>query len=116
MNKAINCMFIILAFVMCISCGSYNTATMYADADTISIDGATRCDSLIFSDFFKAPKVVLLETKPECVVQNIRSLEIYKEDIYILDDRANKLYVFDKDRAKAFDEVFASNYKDVIKM
>lgn len=95
MNKAINCMFIILAFVMCISCGSYNTATMYADADTISIDGATRCDSLIFSDFFKAPKVVLLETKPVCVVQNIRSLEIYKEDIYILDDRANKLYVFD---------------------
>lgn len=81
--------------VMCISCGSYNTATMYADADTISIDGATRCDSLIFSDFFKAPKVVLLETKPECVVQNIRSLEIYKEDIYILDDRANKLYIFD---------------------
>ena len=80
---------------MCISCGSYNAATMYADADTISIDGATRCDSLIFSDFFKAPKVVLLETKPECVVQNIRSLEIYKEDIYILDDRANKLYVFD---------------------
>lgn len=95
MNKAINCMFIILAFVMCISCGSYNTATMYADADTISIDGATRCDSLIFSDFFKAPKVVLLETKPECVVQNIRSLEIYKEDIYILDDHANKLYIFD---------------------
>ena len=95
MNKAINCMFIILAFGMCISCGSYNTATMYADADTISIDGATRCDSLIFSDFFKAPKVVLLETKPECVVQNIRSLEIYKEDIYILDDRANKLYIFD---------------------
>lgn len=95
MNKAINCMFIILAFVMCISCGCYNTATMYADADTISIDGATRCDSLIFSDFFKAPKVVLLETKPECVVQNIRSLEIYKEDIYILDDRANKLYIFD---------------------
>ena len=95
MNKAINCMFIILAFGMCISCGSYNTATMYADADTISIDGATRCDSLIFSDFFKAPKVVLLETKPECVVQNVRSLEIYKEDIYILDDRANKLYVFD---------------------
>lgn len=95
MNKAINCMFIILAFVMCISCGSYNTATMYADADTISIDGATRCESLLFSDFFKAPKVVLLETKPECVVQNIRSLEIYKEDIYILDDRANKLYVFD---------------------
>lgn len=95
MNKAINCMFIILAFVMCISCGSYNTATMYADADTISIDGATRCDSLLFSDFFKAPKVVLLETKPECVVQNIRSLEIYKEDIYTLDDRANKLYVFD---------------------
>lgn len=95
MNKAINCMFIILAFVMCISCGSYNTATMYADADTISIDGATRCDSLLFSDFFKAPKVVLLETKPECVVQNIRSLEIYKEDIYILDDRANELYVFD---------------------
>lgn len=88
-------MFIILALVMCISCGSYNTATMYADADTISIDGATRCDSLIFSDFFKAPKVVLLETKPECVVQNIRSLEIYKEDIYILDDRANKLYIFD---------------------
>lgn len=88
-------MFIILAFVMCISCGSYNTATMYADADTISIDGATRCDSLLFSDFFKAPKVVLLETKPECVVQNIRSLEIYKEDIYILDDRVNKLYVFD---------------------
>ena len=68
---------------------------MYADADTISIDGATKCDSLIFSDFFKAPKVVLLETKPECVVQNIRSLEIYKEDIYILDDRANKLYIFD---------------------
>lgn len=95
MNKAINCMFIILVFVMCISCGSYNTATMYADADTISIDGATRCDSLLFSDFFKAPKVVLLETKPECVVLNIRSLEIYKEDIYILDDRANKLYVFD---------------------
>lgn len=95
MNRVINCILVMLFLCLCISCGSYNAATMYADADTISIDKATMCDSLVFSDYFYAPKVVLLETKPECVIQNIRSLEIYKGDIYILDDRANKLYVFE---------------------
>lgn len=95
MNRVINSMLVMLFLCICISCGSYNTATMYADADTISLDEALKCDSLVFSDFFKAPKVILLETKPECVIQNVRSLEIYKGDIYILDDRANKLYVFD---------------------
>mgnify|MGYP002518549550 FL=1 len=85
-----------LSVTMCLSCSSYNAATRLADVDTINIDKSVYKDSILFSTFFKAPKVIPLETKNECIIQNVRSLEIYEDHIYLLDDKANKLFVFDK--------------------
>ncbi len=95
-NNVLNVMFVLMVAFIGMSCSSYSTATGLVGLDTINIDTAVKKDSILFSTFFKAPKVIFLETKKECVIQNIRSLEIYKDNIYILDDKANKLFVFDK--------------------
>lgn len=93
--KVKSVIFLLTLVFMCMSCSSYNTATGLADVDTINIDKSVQKDSLLFSNFFKAPKVIPLETKKECLIQNIRSLEIFNNNIYILDDKVNKLFVFD---------------------
>lgn len=65
------------------------------DVKVIDIDKAKPVDRLFFSSLFDAPDVVVLETKDECLLQNIRSIELYRNNIYLLDERTNGLYVFD---------------------
>lgn len=95
-NKVLSVIFIFLVVIICQCCSSYHAATALADVDTISIDKSIQKDSILFSVYFKSPRVIPLETKNECIIQNVRSLEIFKDDIYVLDDKANKLFVFDK--------------------
>lgn len=95
-NKVLIVNLVLLVLTICQSCSSYHATTSLADVDTINIDESLHEDSILFSTYFKAPKVIPLETKKECLIQNVRSLEMFKDNIYILDDKVNKLFVFDK--------------------
>lgn len=64
-------------------------------ADTIDVDVPV-CDKLAFSKFLDAPETIILETSPQCVIGNIRHIEMFEDKIYILDDVSNNMYVFDK--------------------
>lgn len=69
----------------------------YVDSDTINIDNAIEEKEILLSSIVEAPKTIVLETKDDCVIQNVRSLELFNDKIYLLDDKANKLYVFNTD-------------------
>lgn len=87
-----------LCCTMCLlSCGDKHI-TMPKDsmeADTINID-IPIWDELPFSMFLNAPETIILETSPQCMIGNIRHIEMFEDKIYILDDVSNKMYVFDK--------------------
>lgn len=82
-NKVLIVNLVLLVLTICQSCSSYHATTSLADVDTINIDKSLHEDSILFSTYFKAPKVIPLETKKECLIQNVRSLEIFKDNIYI---------------------------------
>ena len=65
-------------------------------AEVINIDDARQQETMTFSSIFEAPQVVVLETNDSCVIRSIYSMEVYKDNLYILDDVAQALYVFDK--------------------
>ena len=90
-------LFIIVIVAMQCSCSSYNASLICADADTINIDKATEESEIYLSSIVDKPLTIVLETNDNCIVQNVRSIELYDEKIYILDDMSNKLYVFNMD-------------------
>lgn len=67
------------------------------DIVVIDIDKAKEEKILLYSNILEEPDVIVLETNPECVVQNIRALDIFDDNIYILDDASKALYVFRRD-------------------
>lgn len=84
---------IVLAFCSCSNNNRFVVSTN--DATTIDIDNAEQHDSINMSCFLGKPKVIILETKPECPISRISSLEFFNNQIYVLDARAQSLYVFD---------------------
>lgn len=64
---------------------------------TINIDDGSYKESISFVEYYNSPKTILLETTDSCLIQEIQSLEVYENNIYILDNMANRLYVFDID-------------------
>ena len=90
-------LFIIVIVAMQCSCSSYNASLICADADTINIDKAMEEREIYLSSIVDKPLTIVLETNDNCIVQNVRSIELYDEKIYILDDMSNKLYVFNMD-------------------
>lgn len=64
---------------------------------TIDIDQAQSEDMILFSSLLETPDVIVLETKNECIIRNIYALEVYNDKIYILDDKAYSLFVFNRD-------------------
>lgn len=62
---------------------------------TINIDNGFYMESISSAEYFNSPKTILLETTDSCLIQEIQSLEVYENNIYILDNSANRLYVFD---------------------
>lgn len=61
---------------------------------TIDIDKADSFDIYLYSSILSKPRVVVLETTDKSCIQRVRNLDIYKDRIYILDDKSNKLFVY----------------------
>lgn len=64
------------------------------DIAIIDIDNAELREKMLFSSVLDTPKVIILETKKNCIIRNIRSIDLYEGNYYILDDQSNALYVF----------------------
>lgn len=64
---------------------------------TIDIDSAEEVEKLLCSSLMDPPKTIILESNKMCAIKQIHSIDIYENNIYILDDLSNKLYVFSFD-------------------
>ena len=51
---------------------------------------------LKLSEYIETVKSIKLETSENCIIGEIKKVQIFKENIYILDDVSNSLYLFDK--------------------
>ena len=67
------------------------------DIEVIDIDKAKREKALLYSSILEEPDVIVLETNPECIIQDVSAIDIYEGNIYILDDEVPALYVFRRD-------------------
>lgn len=62
----------------------------------IDIDKAKEVKTMFFSSYFEPPTTIVLETNGQCIIQNIQAIEIFNNNIYILDDESNACYVFNE--------------------
>lgn len=91
----------VLLMLMLVSCATTNERTTISDIkrnpnmEVIDMDKAENVKRINFSSVVGKPKVIILETKPECIIKEIRAVEVFKDNVYILDDETNRLYVFD---------------------
>lgn len=92
---------VILISCLCISCRDKNNSVSHILSNpnivVIDVDHADSCNKIFFSSFFDTPEVVILETKENCMISNIQSIDFYDGKFYILDDESNALFVFADD-------------------
>lgn len=65
--------------------------------DTINLDNASQRDSILLSTIVDEPEVIILETKDNCIIREIRAMEVCDNRIYILDDLSSSMLVFSRD-------------------
>lgn len=53
------------------------------DIEVIDIDKAKREKALLYSSILEEPDVIVLETNPECIIQDVSAIDIYEGNIYI---------------------------------
>lgn len=66
-----------------------DTEALYVDIDPTRVTA----DSAIF----KNREIIILETKPEAIMSDIVAMDMYKDNLYILDKRRENILVFRKD-------------------
>lgn len=93
-NNILNIYVITMAAFALSSCANIQLGKLSNYNDTINIDKAIYKDSILISDIVSVPKVIILESTKECLIQKIRSMEVYDNKLYILDDKTNSLFVF----------------------
>lgn len=92
---------VILISYLCISCrdkkNSVSPILSNPNIVVIDVDHADLRNKILFSSFFAPPEVVILETKENCMISNIQSIDYFDGKFYILDDESNALFVFADD-------------------
>lgn len=82
--------------VSCQSIGTNNNEVALSD-DVKKIVVTLDNDSpILVSDFIDSIRYVPLETSDQCLIQNIDQLEIYNDNIIILDQTTNSIFFFNK--------------------
>lgn len=94
MKYVITLLIMILALSSCV--GEKRKHEINADKLTMYINPHETLVVHPFDSLFKKRKVVKLETTNESLIGRIDKLVFYKGDIYILDKKQNKIFVFDK--------------------
>ena len=63
--------------------------------EIINLDKSDITEAIKFSSVLGKPKTIVLETDNNCIIKEIRQIELFQDRIYLLDDESNQLYVFD---------------------
>ena len=71
--------------------------------EAIDIDSATRVDTVRFSRYLNPPQIIKLETNKNCIIQEIYRLDVFDDKLYILDEKSNRLIVFDSNGRYLYD-------------
>ena len=53
------------------------------NVEMIDVDEAKQEKMLLYSSILESPDVIILENSSECVIQNIRVVDMYEDNIYI---------------------------------
>lgn len=85
------CLIITVSFVSCSQ--EINKNVTYKGLKSINIDASRLSNN--FSSLISSSRYVKLETKPECLISNIDKLLFVNKQYYILDTKANSIFVFD---------------------
>ena len=96
MDKKYFC-FLFIVFLITISCTQQLQKDLSLNGDyyTIDLDGRKE-SSIPLSLYFKRVQTIILETDDDCLIGSIDELQVFEENIFILDSKkANSLYVFD---------------------
>lgn len=85
---------ILLVIMGCISV--LFACSKVSDAEILAVDinpKRTTPDSVIFKD----REIVILETCPKSIIAGVVAMDMYKDNLYILDDRRANIFVFKRD-------------------
>ena len=84
-----------LFFTSCVVNQTQQDLTFDGDFYTIDLD-EEKVESIPLTSIFKDVRTIILETREDCLIGRIESLQVFDERIYILDSRkAKSLFVFD---------------------
>lgn len=64
---------------------------------TIMIDNPAREDKIILSDYFKSAQVIPLETSVDCLLGEIKKVDVDDGLIFVLDNKRQGVYCFTKE-------------------
>ena len=97
-TKSLVISFAALSIVSCthhkgIADGNQTETTL--NVEYIDMDNATAKDTVLYSDYLTAPKVILLDRSTDCVIREIYRMDIFDSIIYILDTKSCRLMTFD---------------------
>lgn len=73
--------------------GSQTSQTQ--NVEYIDMNNATVKDTVLYSDYFTAPKVIPLDRSADCIIREVHRMDIFDSLIYILDTRSCRLMTFD---------------------
>ena len=83
----------LLAIIALISCKKESGKTV----DSLMIEiNYNSTQSLKLSEYIETAKSIKLETNANCIIGEIKKIQIFKENIYVLDEILNRLCIFDK--------------------
>ena len=97
-TKSLVISFAALSIVSCthhkgIADGNQTETTL--NVEYIDMDNATAKDTVLYSDYLTAPKVILLDRSTDCIIREIYRMDIFDSIIYILDTKSCRLMTFD---------------------
>lgn len=87
----------VFAYLVCFVSCSHNDKgeNISKDIVEISLDDISTTVDIKCSSFLSMPRTIILENNEEALIERIYELDIYEDNIYILDDKLNRLLVFD---------------------
>lgn len=84
----------LLLFILLLSCSHGNHSIYNMDCPTLEIPLNRQDTFKLFDSFFKLKRLVVLETKDECMIRKISKVAFYKDKVFILDSMEKKIFVF----------------------
>lgn len=85
----------LMAFLL-FSCSPSDRSVENIDCATLEVPLSREDSPELFDSLFKFKHFVVLETNNECLIRRVSKIVFYKNKIFILDGRENKIFTFNE--------------------